>query len=73
MQTRTIIEKRVQYEARGVCEYWIADRHQQRVSVLTLKAGRYEETVYQGDSVIFSAAFPQVQLTANSLLTVEEL
>ncbi len=67
------VDKRSQYEARGVCEYWIADRHQQQVSVLILKAGRYEETVYQGDHMICSAAFPQVQLTAQRLLTVEDL
>lgn len=66
-------DKRAQYEARGVGEYWIADRHQQTVTVLILAGNRYEETVYQGDAAIHSKAFPNIALTAQQILTIDEL
>jgi Uma2 family endonuclease len=66
-------DKRAQYEARGVLEYWIADRHQQQVSVLTLAGDRYTESLYQGDATIHSQVLPAVNLSVNQLLTVEDL
>ncbi|MGC1308083.1 MAG: Uma2 family endonuclease [Phormidesmis sp.] len=63
-------DRRSQYEARGVSEYWIADRHQRQVTVLTLKAGCYLEKTYQADEVIGSATFPNAALTAEQVLTV---
>jgi Uma2 family endonuclease len=65
------IDKRAQYEARGVSEYWIADRHCSQVMVLTLTDGRYREQIYREDSVIRSALFPAFALSAQQLLTVK--
>ncbi len=66
-------DKRAQYEARGVLEYWIADRHQKQVSVLTLVGDRYTESLYQGDALVRSQVFPLVNLTVNQLLSVEDV
>ncbi|MEB3359494.1 MAG: Uma2 family endonuclease [Synechococcales bacterium] len=46
--------KRSQYQARGIAEYWIIDPMQQKVTVLTLVAGLYEEGVFAGDTEIAS-------------------
>ncbi|MEB3828572.1 Uma2 family endonuclease [Phormidium sp. CCY1219] len=40
--------KRSQYQARGIAEYWIVDPMQERITVLSLVAGLYEEAVYEG-------------------------
>jgi len=58
-------DKRSQYEARGVREYWIADRHQGQVVVLSLEDSRYQEQCYQADQVIQSPLFPDFALTAS--------
>lgn len=65
-------DKRAQYEARGVPEYWIADRHQRQVTVLMLRGGRYEEGCYSGASPIQSAVFPRLSLSASDLLTEDD-
>ena len=64
-------DKRSQYEARGVREYWIADRHQGQVVVLSLEDSRYQEQCYQADQVIQSPLFPDFALTASQVLTVK--
>jgi Uma2 family endonuclease len=46
--------KRSQYQARGIAEYWIVDPITQRVTVLTLVEGLYEEAIFEGDGVIDS-------------------
>ncbi|MBP0016476.1 MAG: Uma2 family endonuclease [Cyanobacteria bacterium SBLK] len=46
--------KRSQYQARGIREYWIIDPRQAQITVLTLVAGLYEETVFSGDTAIAS-------------------
>ncbi len=66
-------DKRLQYEARGVREYWIADRHQQKVTVLARVNDRYEEAIYQGDAAIQSSVLPDVAIAAKQILTVDEL
>lgn len=67
------VDKRIQYEARGVSEYWIVDRHQQKVTVLTLENDRYKEAVYQGNAVIQSKVFPGSTITVESVITVDEM
>lgn len=66
-------DKRAQYEARGIPEYWILDRYQRIVTVLQLREGRYQEVTYEGDRTIKSAAFPDFLVTANQLLTEDEV
>lgn len=64
------VDKRSQYEARGVREYWIADRHQQKVTVLTMADDSYEEAICQGSTAILSKVFPDAKITAEQVLTV---
>jgi Uma2 family endonuclease len=64
--------KRSQYQARGIAEYWIIDPIQQRITVLSLVEGLYEEAVFEGDAAIASSLLPPleqgVQLTAAQVL-----
>lgn len=61
--------KRSEYAARGIAEYWIVDPQMNRVTVLTLVEGLYEETVFAGNTAIASITFPQLQLTAEQILS----
>jgi Uma2 family endonuclease len=60
--------KRSEYAARGIAEYWIVDSIAQKVTVLEWVEGFYDERVYQGESVIVSAIFANLQLTAAEVL-----
>jgi Uma2 family endonuclease len=60
--------KRAEYAAIGIPEYWIVDPLQQKVSVLTLEDGLYEERVFEGDEKIISQVFSGIVVTANQLL-----
>ncbi|NEP82120.1 MAG: Uma2 family endonuclease [Okeania sp. SIO3B3] len=60
--------KRSEYAVRGIPEYWIVDPIQQEISVLTLNEGFYDNVVFQGEQVIVSQVFPNVELTANQIL-----
>lgn len=55
---RDYIWKREQYQWWEIPEYWIIDRHRDSVTVLLLKAGVYQETIYKGDREIKSEIFP---------------
>ena len=65
---RDYVWKRSQYEKLGIPEYWIVDPHRQRVTVLVLTDGSYEETVFEGDSAIASRCFPELALRTRELL-----
>lgn len=67
------IGSRAQYEARGVCEYWIIDNYQKQVSVLILTNDGYEEVCYRGDSWVHSKVFPKLSLTACGMLLYQGL
>jgi Uma2 family endonuclease len=60
--------KRSQYEARGIAEYWIVDPEGDRVVVLALVDGLYEETIYRGNDRVVSPTFPTLELTAKQIL-----
>lgn len=62
------IDRKAQYEARGVYEYWIIDDYQSQVSVLTLTEEGYEEVCYCGDDWVYSEVFPKLALTAFGML-----
>ena len=54
---RDYIDKRNQYEWRGVPEYWIVDQVKEQVTVLFLTQDGYEETVFVGDKSVKSPSF----------------
>ena len=65
---RDYVEKRNQYEWRGIPEYWILDPIKQQVSVLALTDSGYEESVFVGDGVVQSPTFSTWTLTAATML-----
>lgn len=64
-------QKRSEYAAIEVSEYWIVDSLAQKVSVLKLEQGFYELTEFQGDVVVISQVFPELELTANQILSAK--
>ncbi len=68
--------KRSEYAARGIAEYWIIDPGKEKITVLTLTDGLYEEAVFQGSDTakqplrerIISVAFPSLEITATQVL-----
>lgn len=62
--------KRAEYASFGIPEYWIVDPIEQRVTILLLVEGLYEEIIYQGDNPIQSQPFPELMLTVNQILQV---
>ncbi len=64
--------KRSEYAARGISEYWIVHPQINRVSVLTLVEGLYEEMIFEGSTTIASDTFPELRLTAQQVLTAGE-
>jgi Uma2 family endonuclease len=60
--------KRSEYAARGISEYWIVDPIEQKVTVLALVEGFYDEKVYLEDDKISSLIFTDLNLTANQVL-----
>ncbi|NES19939.1 MAG: Uma2 family endonuclease [Symploca sp. SIO3E6] len=65
---RDYIDKRQQYERRGIPEYWIIDPQAQLVTVLLLVNGSYQATEFSGNQRIVSQTFPELKLTAEQVL-----
>jgi Uma2 family endonuclease len=61
--------KRSEYAARQIPEYWIVDPILNKVTVLELVEGLYEEQVYSGEESIVSPQFSTFNLTAQQILT----
>jgi len=61
-------DKRTQYEARHIPEYWLLDPEQHIVMVLTLMDGVYQDATFRGDDCIISLTFPTFALTAAQVL-----
>jgi Uma2 family endonuclease len=66
---RDYVEKRQEYAARGIPEYWIVDPDRQVVLVLTLHGQTYQEQQFIGTDTIVSPALPKLNLTAQQLLS----
>ena len=60
-------DKRLQYQARGIPEYWLIDPQQQIVMVLTLRQA-YQEAVFGGTDAIASCFLPELSITAEQIL-----
>ncbi|NEP62686.1 MAG: Uma2 family endonuclease [Symploca sp. SIO2G7] len=65
---RDYVDKRLQYEKRGIPEYWIVDPQTQVVMLLVLVNGSYQATKFTGNQQIISRIFPQLKLTAAQIL-----
>jgi Uma2 family endonuclease len=61
-------EKRLQYAARGIPEYWIIDPDRQCVLVLSLAGEAYKTQRFNGDQLIASATFPELRLSVETIL-----
>ncbi|NJL21981.1 MAG: Uma2 family endonuclease [Leptolyngbyaceae cyanobacterium SM1_3_5] len=63
-------EKRYEYRARGIREYWIIDPAHQKVTVLLLndEADFYEQEEYRNAQVVPCGVFSEVKLTAAQIL-----
>ena len=59
-------DKRKDYAARGIPEYWIVDPAKQSVSRWV--GGEYEDEVKTGPERIVSSVLPQLDLSAQDLL-----
>ena len=66
---RDYLWKREQYQAWQIPEFWIVDPHREKVTVLVLVDGIYQEKVYSGSEQITSAIFPELTIKAQDLLT----
>jgi Uma2 family endonuclease len=71
--TRDYRYKRTEYAALGVPEYWIVDPLQSKVTLLQLREGMYEETVFIGNQPLLSPTFPGLTLTTETILAAGEL
>jgi Uma2 family endonuclease len=56
--------KRAQYQARAIAEYWIVDPIAQRVTVLNLVEGLYDETTFEGEAIICSPLLTELATTS---------
>jgi Uma2 family endonuclease len=63
--------KRSQYQARAIAEYWIVDPLAQRVTVLNLVEGLYEETPFARNTALCSPFLTELAVTQE--LTVEQV
>jgi Uma2 family endonuclease len=66
-------DKRQEYGARGIPEYWIVDPLLNKVTVLQLKDGVYQDQVYTADQPIVSLLLGKTTLTAQAILTGGEV
>ncbi len=62
--------KRQQYQDWGIPEYWIIDPHRAQVTVLILIDGTYQEKIYTDQQIINSAVFPDLAITAQTVLNI---
>jgi Uma2 family endonuclease len=67
---RDYINKRAQYAAIDVPEYWLVDPKNQTVMVLELQGDDYQEIgTFGGDDRIISPSFPELTLTAKQVFS----
>lgn len=60
--------KRSEYSVVGIPEYWIVDPVGQKVTVLTLVEGFYEQVEFRGNEIIVSHIFPELGLSVEQVL-----
>ncbi len=65
--------KRSEYGAVEVPEYWIVDPLEQKISVLLLEDGLYEETVFTASEQIVSRTFPELAIAVDQVFSADNL
>ncbi len=65
--------KRSEYAALEVCEYWIVDPMDAKISVLLLEEGLYEETVFTNSQQIVSQTFPELAIAVEQVFQAGNL
>jgi Uma2 family endonuclease len=61
-------DKRNQYAAIGIPEYWLIDPEREWMMVGSLSTGEYGFTTFRGDEAIVSPTFPELKLTTAQVL-----
>ena len=67
--TRDYDIKKSEYADIGTPEYWIVDPWQEKITVLLLVEGKYQEKVFTVNQPITSVIFPQLILTTQLILS----
>ncbi|MGA9379961.1 MAG: Uma2 family endonuclease [Phormidium sp.] len=67
-RTRDYRFKRSEYSVVGIPEYWIVDPTEQKVTVLNLVEGLYEQVEFRVNERIVSQTFPELALTVEQVL-----
>ena len=67
---RDYVDKRSQYQARKIPEYWIVDPSKNQVTVLSLRNGTYQETEFTDNQQIVSPTFPKLKLKVAEVFSV---
>lgn len=65
--------QRSEYAALGVPEYWIVDPLDNKISILLLEEGLYEDTVFTANEKIISRTFTELNLTVEQVLNAGKL
>lgn len=65
--------KRSEYAALEVPEYWIVDPLTNKISVLLLEEGLYEEIIFTDNQQIESRTFPEIAIAVNQVFTAGNL
>lgn len=66
-EQRDYRDKRFEYAAKGVPEYWVINPDESRITVFTLVNGAYKEAVYT-DEMTISSRFAALRLAAEQVL-----
>jgi Uma2 family endonuclease len=61
-------DKVTEYAQCDVAEYWIVDPIEERITILTLMGGNYNERVYRNEEAIASPTFPNLSLNTSQIL-----
>ena len=54
-----------------VPEYWIIDSQENKITVLLLNEGLYEETIFTEDEKIISSIFTELEITAKEVFSIK--
>ncbi|MEO1401802.1 MAG: Uma2 family endonuclease [Cyanobacteria bacterium J06635_1] len=70
--SRDYRQKRSEYAVREISEYWIVDPMTQKITILILREGFYDETVFVGDQSVESPTLPTFSCTAEQILNYQD-